>query len=231
MDAPHESPPPAPRGLLGRLAAGLRRRFDPHAFRRFFDPYSRARWELSRMAIRLPQEDFEFRWFCRNVKELRASRYLEIGSRDGASLYVVAAHLPKGSLIVSVDLPAARWGGPNGPENLRRIGERLARRGFRFHAIAADSHDPATLERVRQAAVEEPFDALFLDGDHTYEGVSMDWRMYRPLVRDGGLVGFHDLILSPRFPDVQVGRLFEELKKTHRTEQRFRQYGLGLVRL
>ncbi|GMV82755.1 MAG: hypothetical protein AMXMBFR7_39390 [Planctomycetota bacterium] len=223
--------PPSSRGLLSRLAAGLRKRIDPHALMRFFDPYSRARWDLSRMEIRLPQDDFEFRWFCRNLSAIRASRYLEIGSRDGASLFVVAAYLPPGSLIVSVDLPAARWGYPESQRNLQTIAGLLRARGFSFHAITGDSHLNSTLDEVHKASGGDPFDALFLDGDHTYEGVSQDWRMYSPLVRIGGLVGFHDLIRAPEYPDVEVGRLFDELRCTHRTDQRFHQYGLGIVRL
>ena len=36
-------------------------------------------------------------------------------------------------------------------------------------------------------------DFLFIDGDHTYDGVSKDHETFAPLVRHGGLVGFHDI--------------------------------------
>lgn len=38
----------------------------------------------------------------------------------------------------------------------------------------------------------EPYDFLFIDGDHSFEGVTKDWEMYRPLVHKGGIVVFHD---------------------------------------
>ena len=33
-------------------------------------------------------------------------------------------------------------------------------------------------------------DLLFIDGDHSYEGVRQDYKMYSKLVRDGGLIAF-----------------------------------------
>lgn len=35
-------------------------------------------------------------------------------------------------------------------------------------------------------------DFLFIDGDHTYEGVSRDADLWRPLVKPGGLIAYHD---------------------------------------
>lgn len=40
----------------------------------------------------------------------------------------------------------------------------------------------------------EPIDFLFLDGDHTEEGVFKDWEIYSPLVKKGGLIALHDSI-------------------------------------
>jgi len=38
---------------------------------------------------------------------------------------------------------------------------------------------------------------LFIDGDHTYEGVRKNFEMYSPLVRRGGIVAFHDIVPRP----------------------------------
>jgi hypothetical protein len=40
-------------------------------------------------------------------------------------------------------------------------------------------------------------DFLFIDGDHTYEGVEGDFEMYSPLVRRGGTIAFHDIVPGP----------------------------------
>jgi predicted O-methyltransferase YrrM len=34
---------------------------------------------------------------------------------------------------------------------------------------------------------------LFIDGDHTYAGVSQDFKVYGSLVRPGGLIALHDI--------------------------------------
>jgi len=41
--------------------------------------------------------------------------------------------------------------------------------------------------------LEGPIDLLFIDGDHSYQGVKSDFEMYSPLVRDSGIVAFHDI--------------------------------------
>jgi predicted O-methyltransferase YrrM len=37
-------------------------------------------------------------------------------------------------------------------------------------------------------------DFLFIDGDHSYEGVKKDFEMYSPLVKKGGIIVFHDIV-------------------------------------
>ena len=39
----------------------------------------------------------------------------------------------------------------------------------------------------------EPIDLIFIDGDHSYEGVKADVESWLPKVKDGGIVVFHDI--------------------------------------
>jgi predicted O-methyltransferase YrrM len=39
---------------------------------------------------------------------------------------------------------------------------------------------------------DKPVDLLFIDGDHSYEGVKGDFEMFRPWLREHSLVAFHD---------------------------------------
>jgi predicted O-methyltransferase YrrM len=61
--------------------------------------------------------------------------------------------------------------------------------------------------------LNDEVDFMFIDGDHTYEGVKKDWELYSPMVRKGGVIAFHDIIEAR--PHIGVGRLFEELKEEH----------------
>ncbi len=40
--------------------------------------------------------------------------------------------------------------------------------------------------------IEDKIDFLFIDGDHSYEGVKKDWELYSSLLKSGSLVAFHD---------------------------------------
>jgi len=84
-----------------------------------------------------------------------------------------------------------------------------------LYLIRGDSHDSRTLERVKKILGGEELDFLFIDGDHTYEGVRRDFEMYSPLVRRGGVVAFHDVV--PGSPEYVGGvpRFWNEIKSKY----------------
>jgi predicted O-methyltransferase YrrM len=41
-------------------------------------------------------------------------------------------------------------------------------------------------------SAEGPVDFVFIDGDHSYEGIRNDWSVWSPLVASGGVVALHD---------------------------------------
>ena len=77
--------------------------------------------------------------------------------------------------------------------------------------ILGDSHDPATVEKLKGRLAGRSIDLLFIDGDHSYDGVRRDYEIYRPLA--GHLVALHDISGVPVVPAeiVQVMRLWNEL--------------------
>jgi predicted O-methyltransferase YrrM len=98
--------------------------------------------------------------------------------------------------------------------------------------MPVDSHDPRTCERLRRRLAGRAIDFLFIDGDHTYEGVKRDFEMYSPLVRPGGLVALHDVIAGD---EPEVVRYWQELKEGYATEEYAAdgptRYGIGVVRV
>lgn len=106
--------------------------------------------------------------------------FLEIGSKYGGSLDVVARALPVGSRVVSVDLN----------RNGHRLGDcilALRRDGYRATLIAGDSRDRKTVDEVGKLA---PFGAVFIDADHRTEAVLEDWKNYGPMAP---VIAFHDV--------------------------------------
>lgn len=49
--------------------------------------------------------------------------------------------------------------------------------------IRENSHDTSTLIKIIKLLKDHKLDLLFIDGDHTYEGVKKDFEMYAPLVK------------------------------------------------
>ena len=66
-------------------------------------------------------------------------------------------------------------------------------------AILANSHLKSTKEKLT-SFLPGQCDLLFIDGDHSENGVRQDVKMYLPFVRHGGLLVMHDIL------DVEVQR-------------------------
>lgn len=96
--------------------------------------------------------------------------------------------------------------------------------------VYGDSHDDKTGEKVVEALESQFVDFLFLDGDHTYDGVRKDFEMYAPLVRKGGIVAFHDACIK-NHPLVQVYKLLDELETVGRKITRYHNdaNGVGIL--
>jgi len=165
-----------------------------------------------------------------DVLQLDPRTVVEIGTSMGGTLYLWTRLAQSDATIVSVDLPGGQFGGGYSP--LRTpIYRRFARERQRLHLIRGDSHEKSTLENVQSQLGGRQIDFLFIDGDHTYEGVKKDWEMYGPLVRPGGLVAFHDV--AGNYETTQVKKLWDEIKPGYRYREYAvhprGQYGIGVI--
>jgi predicted O-methyltransferase YrrM len=50
-----------------------------------------------------------------------------------------------------------------------------------------------------------PIDFLFIDGDHTYDGLKGDWEGWNGLIASGGVIGLHDSRPTPTRPIHDAG--------------------------
>ena len=48
-------------------------------------------------------------------------------------------------------------------------------------------------------------DFMFIDGDHSWEGISADWEAWSPLVAPGGRIALHDSRSTPERPIDDAG--------------------------
>ena len=123
-------------------------------------------------------------------------RVLEVGTAYGGTLLVWTRVCSDDAVIVSIDLPGGPFGGGYPP--LRKlIYRRFARGRQKIVLIRGDSHDLKVLNTVRRIFGNSGADMLFIDGDHSYEGVARDFKWYGSLVRDGGVIALHDIADGP----------------------------------
>jgi predicted O-methyltransferase YrrM len=83
---------------------------------------------------------------------------------------------------------------------------------------------------------KDPIDLLFIDGDHSYEGVKRDWDLFAPYVKPFGIVVFHDTgwemghYRAQARPDMGVPRFVDELRAAgYPVVTINRDYGVSLV--
>jgi predicted O-methyltransferase YrrM len=172
--------------------------------------------------------------FLAKMRDLHPRRVCEIGTSAGGTLYAFTRVAAPDAVIVAVDLEL--------PAATRHLRGRLGRENQTIVGIEGDSREPATKQAVKRALGGEPLDVLFIDGDHSYDGVKSDFELYGPLVRVGGLIGIHDINEDyatrhgRQTPSIsgEVPRFWRELNGRYRTEELIAEpeqdgYGIGVV--
>ncbi len=130
---------------------------------------------------------------ARIVASLKPRTILEIGTSKGGTLFIWCRLASDDATIISVDLPGGEFGGGY-PRWRIPLFNSFIKREQKLHLIRKDSHKLSTLKMVKEILGEKKLDFLFIDGDHTYEGVKKDFEMYSPLVRKEGIIAFHDIV-------------------------------------
>lgn len=148
----------------------------------------------------------------------KPKRVLEIGTANGGTLFLLCRAADPDAKIVSVDLPGG-WFGGGYPKWKTTLYQRFTGANQELHLLRADSHNAQTFASVEGLLGGRMFDFIFIDGDHTYEGVRQDYEQYRKLLAPGGVIGFHDIVPNVTDPDCQVPRFWRELRATEKTSE------------
>lgn len=165
----------------------------------------------------------------REIRRLRPKYIVEVGTAGGGTLLLLSRVADPEATIVTIDLPGGQFGG--GSSYLRvPLLRRLPLPGQTLHIIRGDSHNPQTVKLTKNYLRGNPADFLFIDADHTESGVRSDYAMYSPLVRKGGMIGFHDIAIT--LPEYGVRTLWSELRNQHQTRDIIEEptpVGIGLL--
>jgi predicted O-methyltransferase YrrM len=163
-------------------------------------------------AIRPLQVRSEFLELVKLVEDQQCKYLLEIGTFMGGTLFVFSQIATADATVISLDFPTS-FSGRLYRIFRKPIFHRLIRKGQSLFFLRKDSHKPETLASIHKVLQGSSLDFLFIDGDHTYEGVRLDFEMYSPLVRDGGLIAFHDIAQSGRMR--KVHEFWDEVKQNY----------------
>ncbi|MGH8102953.1 MAG: O-methyltransferase [bacterium] len=142
------------------------------------------------------------------IRQTKARKVIEIGRYKGGSTLVIAAAMDGEGEFWSIDL---------GDKESRlhdrsvcrpfdeQIAEACARLGLQVNLLVGDS-------RTIEVGTGE-VDMVFIDGDHSYEGVKSDFERFGKRVRLGGAVLFDDAFDKGLFKTHSdtVGRLVAEI--------------------
>jgi len=150
------------------------------------------------------QERAELVRFVQLVAEVQPRRMLEIGTGSGGTLYALAWAAAPGARVLSIDLTVYPAG--------RRHLYRTFAAGRQVDVWEADSHLQETRDRIAAHFHHQPLDLVFIDGDHTYDSVRRDFELYAPLLRDDGIVAFHDIVEGPYEAVGEVPRFWREVQ-------------------
>jgi predicted O-methyltransferase YrrM len=121
--------------------------------------------------------------FLALVSDTEPGRICEIGTAGGGTTVALGRCAEK--LMIGVDLYVRR----------KRVIRHLAGHTRKsMPLIDGSSQSKIALRRVERALRGEQLDVLFIDGDHSLQGVRDDFLTYRHFVRQGGLIAFHDVV-------------------------------------
>ncbi|MCX6006130.1 MAG: class I SAM-dependent methyltransferase [Chloroflexi bacterium] len=154
------------------------------------------------------------------INQRKPELVVEIGTYRGGVMFLLSRVASPTAELISIDYPDVRFGG--GYESWMTClikGFKSGRQ--KIHLIWGDSHRADTLTRVSDILNGRKADLMFIDGDHSYEGVKKDFKMYSPLVKQGGMLVFHDVVIHTAELGCEVNKLWIELKDSeqYRTDE------------
>jgi predicted O-methyltransferase YrrM len=149
------------------------------------------------------------------LKRRKLRTVVEIGTAQGGTFYAWCRIAEPGAMIVSIDLPHGPFGGGCTLKDIRRF-RKYKRKGQELFFLRKDSHKQKTKRELLEILDGRKIDFLFIDGDHRYAGVRRDFHLYSPIVKENGLIVFHDILSHPKVPECRVYKFWHDIKKRFR---------------
>jgi predicted O-methyltransferase YrrM len=123
---------------------------------------------------------------------------LEIGSFQGVSAAIIASSMDRGGVLYCVD----PW-----PELVKKANSCLAifQRHIRRQGLQQKIRVLRGFSGDVSNDVPSNLDFVFVDGDHSADGIAVDWAIVKRKLRSGGVICLHDVYVPPLEPWRRLG--------------------------
>lgn len=191
------------------------------------------RWAMSfgtkgKFRVKTTQIPSEINGLAAEVAKLQPKIIVEIGTYEGGTSLIWAQLASERVITCDITPP-----GPRG-ELIKAFPPPGS--DCKVSVLTGDSHSADFATRVEKELDGAKVDFMFIDGDHREAGVEADYRTYRHLVREGGIIGFHDIADKQDQPGNEVQHFWKRLKQEAVTEEIIENrdqtgFGIGIVRV
>jgi cephalosporin hydroxylase len=166
----------------------------------------------------LKQNMLELRGLVEILRRDRLDTICEIGTFLGGTLFIWCRLATPNARLISIDLPGGGFGGGYYRKSIPFF-QSFCKQEQTLQCLRGSSHDPVIRNQFRESLGDRLLDYLFIDGDHSYEGVKQDFDFYAPFVKTGGIIALHDIVYREAEPDIRVHQFWNEVKKRYRHEE------------
>ncbi len=141
-------------------------------------------------------------------------RLVEIGVFEGFTTAILLRTIGPDAQLYAIDpfLPGRLgicWGKWIAQREVKKV-----RPGNRVRFVEMLSHRASR-------AIEGDFDFVFIDADHSLEGIKQDWRDWSPRVSACGAIALHDTRLPSHNPNVATFGSYQYFEEHIRFDKRF----------
>lgn len=172
---------------------------------KYIPPYSEIRSnkisiiDADSLALGLLQEDYGIQQVRDEIKKFveiiiyhgYRDSILEIGLGHCGSTHVLWRCLFNKVVTIEKSYDRIREFG----KNMRSYYDKWIFENEKSRFLIGYSNEPIIVANSRKLLLAGT-DVLFIDGDHRYESILTDWLLYAPLVKIGGIVAFHDSLVT-----------------------------------
>ncbi len=149
---------------------------------------------------------------CLAVYAAGKHRLVELGVYEGVSTYILGRAMAPTGVLYAVDPFIPGRLGFCWSELVARKEASRTRRDIVFVKL---------LSRDAAQAIKGDFDMVFIDADHSFDGIRQDWNDWSPRVIRGGIIALHDTCVPAHNPNIATYGSYKFFEEHIRDDHKF----------